>query len=81
MKATESQIERATRMSEASKMPFEMALRMIVKQDLRNTPRLLTKKDIRKIEQRKAVESNNCNLDSAELLRRNAMKNLPSSMR
>jgi hypothetical protein len=62
-------------------MPFEMALRMIVKQDLRNTPRLLTKKDIRKIEQRKAVESNNCNLDSAELLRRNAMKNLPSSMR
>lgn len=81
MKATESQIEKATIMSEASKIPFDMALRMVIKQDLRNTPRLLTKKDIRKIEQRKAVELNDCKIDSAELLRRGAMQNLPSSMR
>jgi hypothetical protein len=81
MKATESQIERAKKTAEKSVLSFEKCLEMVIKQDLRNAPKQMTKKDVQKMESRNRAESGRVNFDFAERMKENSIKNLPSSMR
>lgn len=81
--ATQDQIERANRMVERTGLPFERLLEIEMKKDLKKGPRPMTKKDIKKMEQREMVENNVLPSDYnlAEVLLSNAKRNLPSSMR
>lgn len=82
MKATAEQIERANKIAEKSPLSFDRIIEMVIKQDLRNAPKQMTKKDIQKMESRNRVEAGfEVNFDFAERMRENARKNLPSSMR
>lgn len=83
MNATAEQIERAKKTAEKSVLSFEKCLEIVMKQDLRNAPKQMTKKDIQKMESRNRIESGEVkvNFDFAEKMRENARKNLPSSMR
>lgn len=83
MKATAEQIEKAKAASEKSKVPFEVALKMIVKQDEKRVWHSMSKKSIAKAESRNRVASGEIKVDFdlGEKMRENARKNLPSSMR
>lgn len=83
MNATAEQIEKAKAAAEKSRMPFEMVLKMIVKQDEKKGWKPMSSKEIAKSESRNRIESGEVkvNFDFAEKMRENARKNLPSSMR
>lgn len=83
MKATEEQIEKARAAAEKAKVPFEVALKMIVKQDEKRGWQPMSAKSIAKAESRDKVASGKIKVtfDLGEKMRENARKNLPSSMR
>ena len=83
MNATTEQIEKAKAAAEKSRMPFEIVLKMIVKQDEKKGWNPMSSKEIAKAESRNRIQSGEVkvNFNFAERMKENARKNLPSSMR
>lgn len=68
MNATQEQIEKANKtIANGCKLPFEKVLSMVIKADLKNQPRQMTKKDYEKQAIRNAI----CTLSMVEIQEKN----------
>lgn len=76
---TTEQIERCKRISERSGMPFEKVLFDIMKRECGWVK--MSKGDIKKLNFNTLVEKSNPTMTHYEMLHKNQMRNLPSSLR